>query len=83
MRFVGIRDCQLDEKKREEGEDGCLDEADKCLKHHKWYWYDVWCKIRYNGDKYFPGEDIAKETEGEGYKARHLGNEFDDPNCEK
>src|SRR3990167_6360046 len=76
MRFG---DCQLDEKERQEGENGRLEKSDEYLEHHQGYRKEVGHEIRRDENDDLAGEDVAEEPERERDHADQFADELDQP----
>ena len=79
---VRLHDGDLDEKKREEREDGGLHEADEDLEGHERHRADERNEIGHDENEYFPCKDVTEKAERERNDARELGEKFDDADDE-
>src|SRR3989344_2071051 len=80
MPFFPVRLCdrELDEKERQEREDGGLEETDEYLEHHEGHGQEVRCEVHRDRDDYLARQDIAEEPERKRYHAHQLADELDD-----
>src|SRR3989344_3402461 len=76
---VRLRDGQLDEKERQERENGRLEKSDEYLEHHKWHRKEVGHEIRRDENDDLAGEDVAEEPERERAHADQFADELDQP----
>src|SRR3989344_6185694 len=76
MRFG---DRQLNEKEREERENGRLQESDEYLEHHKRHGEEVRHEERRDENDDLAREDVAEEPERERDHAHQFADEFDQP----
>lgn len=75
MRFG---DGKFDEEKRQQGENGGLEEADKSLKQHKGHWREVGQKERRDSYQDLSSENVTEEPEGKRDDTNEVSNEFDE-----
>src|SRR3989338_4204034 len=72
----------LDEKERQNGENGGLDEAHENLEQHKGHRSYVGNEVSCDEDENLPRDDVAKKSEGEGDQPRDLRKELDNADDE-